>query len=258
MLRDALFMVFLVLAGCAGGETGSIGPAECSRDQDCREMLEAELADFARPHASDRALLAAECLTAESVEARAPAPPPSNCERGDRRDECAEAGRDFSWLVTALRCGDPLCACFFGWDGDIEVRLEHASVLGYGAEAGRCDVYGRTGECLLRADDFAGCDPAQADSCERACADAEALRAADAARRFEAEVRVARCEQYRCQAVLRVGDQCFAGRPTRTDENRFDCGLSDQEILRRGYPPPGDAPGAMVGVSTTPMPACDR
>jgi hypothetical protein len=52
--------------------------------------------------------------------------------------------------------------------------------------------------CIYPSQDFTGCDPTDASSCEGACADLDARIVADEARSFDVQRRMTRCEASSC------------------------------------------------------------
>jgi hypothetical protein len=101
-----------------------------------------------------------------------------------------------------------------------------------------CDRYGRSGNCILPADDFSGCDVATENVCDAPCTSAIAAIQADEDATFDAEVRTATCvadtDDVRvCDTVYRVEDRCYAGPLLPHGPNQaYDCALTDQEIIR--------------------------
>jgi hypothetical protein len=131
------------------------------------------------------------------------------------------------------------CKCVFTTTAPPGETNAEAFALGLGAATTGCDIYGRSGECLVSASAFAGCTPADACSCAASCEDALRAIDEDNARVLDVEARHAECDG-ECRVVLRVEDRCVAGWGN-AEYPVYDCSLPDEEILRRAFPPPPDA-----------------
>jgi hypothetical protein len=92
-----------------------------------------------------------------------------------------------------------------------------------------CLILGRGGDCIWDTTDFPDCSQREASFCADACADLNERLEADAARVFDVAVRRARCDEPKCEIVLRVEDRCYV----RTIDRVYDCSLSDDEILEQ-------------------------
>jgi hypothetical protein len=100
-----------------------------------------------------------------------------------------------------------------------------------GPEGAGCFARGRAGDCLWDDSEFEACsegDPA----CRTHCAELDKRYAADAAKTFDVEIRASACLNDTCHFVLRIEDQCYADHSFESGR-RFDCALSDAEILER-------------------------
>lgn len=182
-------------------------PGACYDDADCTQRLDNAVAELRQPRGvGSRKLVAAECEREEPSDA---CPRPRSC-------KCI--------FTTTNRLG--------------EVNAE-AFALGLAAATTGCDYYGRSGACLIAASDFAGCEPGDACSCAAACEDAMRAIDEDNARSLDVEARHAECDG-QCKVVLRIEDRCVVGWGYPEDPV-YDCSLSDEEILRRAFPPPPDS-----------------
>lgn len=212
------------------GPTGGMGgppiwmnsgnsPYACTTDAECRASLEAAVGELRAPRETAPRILVA-----------------ASCEREDPNAGCP-GGRPRS------------CTCAFLAQGG------EAEPLGLGLATGGsgCDYRGRAHECLIHADDFAGCTPGDDCSCAPACEDALRRIEADHARTFDAEARHAECVEGSCRVIRRVEDRCFVGFGDVSD-TAYDCALSDEEILGRAFPDAGPPPDCTNGctVQSTP------
>jgi len=120
------------------------------------------------------------------------------------------------------------------------------------ASPGPCLYFGRDRTCLYGRAEFAGCDMADAGSCEAPCADFHDRIAADAVRPVDAEVRHTGCHELSCECVVRIGDGCYVNQELA----RNDCTLSDAAILETyrmrstEYPPCSEVDMSMGTVGT--------
>lgn len=198
-----------------GGSTGGVGGIDCSSDTACVTRLDTLLAELRQPRAlPDRELVDATC--------------------GTRPADCP---------------GPSFCQCTYTMQSDYGIV---ANAVGLGLS--ECDVYSRTGGCLLSSNDFSGCSTDEACPCFNACSNAIRAMNVDDATAFDPEARYAACVDRVCRVVFRVGDQCLAG-IADFQYAAYDCALSDEEILQRTFPPPDlDASSSTVcdaGVCTT-------
>lgn len=122
----------------------------------------------------------------------------------------------------------PTCNC---------VEEDGRSIQLSAAYSDPCLVFRRDRTCLYARDEFPGCDPGDATSCEAVCSDLQARMQADSMRTIDAEVRLASCHGYYCECLLRIEEGCYVDNELR----RYDCALSDDEILamsREPWQPP--------------------
>lgn len=180
----------------------SNSPTACATDAECMTRLQA---------AADELRAARELPSRTLVEATCE---PSECPR------------------------DLFCRCVYVTREGHEVSAEALS-LGFDE---RCDLFGRSGDCLVPASEAPVCDPDDGCSCAAQCERALAASASDAERTIDAEARFARCVDDMCQGVLRVEDRCYVGFGVEPDQQTYDCALSDSAILDRAFPA-SDRPG---------------
>lgn len=236
-LKSCLAVTLLCTLACEGGQTGSEGAPHQPPDAAVNRQDAATGGSGGHgstggnwmggngpgPCTSD-----AECMrdledAAERLRQPVQAPPEQLVEADCEARPAQCPGRAFCKCVITTR------------NASGEVNAE-AFALGLDAQ---CDVIDRAGQCQLPAADFAGCQVGDACACATQCEQALAVRAAAAARTLEVEARHAECgPDAMCRGVLRIGDRCFS------NGKRYDCALSDQDILRSAFPPPPDA-GAM-------------
>ena len=89
-------------------------------------------------------------------------------------------------------------------------------------------MHSRSRGCLYRASEFPGCDPsAPEESCIDICAELTARVATDAARTFDASVRLNSCRSGDCATIIEIEGVCYVGH----SEAPRDCSLSDGELL---------------------------
>jgi hypothetical protein len=122
---------------------------------------------------------------------------------------------DIDGLVVGMAC---TCQTSNGW-------------LYIGPKGAGCYVRGRAGDCLWDDKEFEPCtvgDP----KCHTICRELERRYAADAAKTFEVEIRSSTCKNDSCRHVLRLDSACYTDRSIESGR-RFDCSLSDAEILER-------------------------
>jgi hypothetical protein len=127
--------------------------------------------------------------------------------------ECTRV--DIQGVVAGMAC---TCISTNGW-------------LYIGPDGAGCFARGRAGDCLWDDTEFEACsegDPA----CSAMCDELQKRYAADAAKSFDVEVRSSTCQDNACHHVLRIGDACYADQSFEAGR-RFDCTLSDAEILER-------------------------
>ncbi len=92
-----------------------------------------------------------------------------------------------------------------------------------------CFVYGRAGDCLLSDDDFSGCEPDDASSCEASCQLLEERLASDADKTFDTEVIEAVCNGGSCTNVVRIGEQCYVD-GSNSQGRAYDCDAGAEAI----------------------------
>jgi hypothetical protein len=195
-------------AGTSGGSmVGGVGACECSNDAFCVAQEDDFLNGLKTAYESNLHYVGAECVARD---------------RNDPRRCCFARPN--------------VCLCYFAW-GDTDARVvENAEILGNRYDA--CDVGDKAQGCLYRSCEFQGCDPADATSCDAACADVAARITADNAKAYDVERRSAHCDPTNClcRAVHRIGDRCYGTRDLWAQS--YDCSLSDAAIIAATYPPP--------------------
>lgn len=214
------------LAETENGQTGSLGPAECSTDLDCAPVLENWAAGDAEyrlldsacehtPYGSGRDVAPA-CICNVSVTRTA----------RDFSSGPGEVSRQTGEHVLVLE-NDHLMKAFFG---------------------PQCNVAGdEPGECLYCDHEFPGCNvDASVNDCAAPCADAvERLQSAEQVT-HDVELRVARCTAYgNCEVALRIDDACYNQGGVRSS-----CSLSDAEITSAAGEAPN--PGAQCAAPALP------
>lgn len=171
---------------------------QCGRDDECEYAVNTGVAELLRPAANSPVFDVATC---QPVSIPDPADP--------NKVSAAQVG------------GDVGCNCTASDGG--------ATLVVFGGSSG-CLVYSRSRSCLYASTDFAGCDPKQPDtSCRDVCDDLTMFSSEDASRTFDAKVRSNRCLDHECAFVVEIDGSCYANR----SKQPYDCGLSDDEILRR-------------------------
>jgi hypothetical protein len=100
-----------------------------------------------------------------------------------------------------------------------------------GPKGAGCFARGRAGDCLWGDSEFEPCSAGDP-KCAGECDELERRYAADAARSFKVEVRLSTCRDGSCRHVLRIEDFCYTDRSIGSG-GRFDCNLSDSDILDR-------------------------
>jgi hypothetical protein len=91
--------------------------------------------------------------------------------------------------------------------------------------------------CLFSPPEPSACE---ADACGELCRQVHEAREADAALRYDAQLRFARCghSENACAIVFELEGRCYAKHGALGVESQgpFDCSLSDTQILDRAYP----------------------
>ena len=200
------------LGGMDGMNAGP--PARCTSDVQCRTEVETALRTLSEAHAVRRRVVQATCTL-------------NPC--GGRR-------------------AHPVCGCVLAPD---DRRPLEAYSLG---SVGPCAVLGRGPTCLVRKDEYVACDTAVASSCKTQCEHAAEVLDSDDALARQIDVRYASCIADvggTCMAVVRIDDACyFEGfSPASSDSQsssgfslpdqftqRWDCSLTDAEIVSKYYP----------------------
>jgi hypothetical protein len=198
-------------------QTGSIGMAECLKDEDC--TLDEEGVGLAWGRAE---LLGSSC---------------NHEVHNDGRPTCECR---ISMIFSA---------------GDAGVSAEPREISLYpGNRPDDCSEYSRGAGCLYCERDFPGCDIADPQSCDAVCADISARFDQEAHRTYAVEARLTRCdpESYHCQRVTQVDGACYAGRLGAL-QARLDCSASDETLIEHLGDPaePPCAPRAEVACAAS-------
>ncbi len=178
--------------GEGNGQTGGIGAAECFEDTDCEDVLDLWLSEFASPGGYVPEFTSAACEQVGVIGA-----------------ESAEGGA---------------CACFESGDnGSRDVGPVGLS----------CFAYDRAGNCIFSGDEFSGCEVGTSEGdamCADECQKLQERMAEAAERTYETEARYAKCEDYNCTTVSRVGELCHVNHNTSYEYSR-DCSQTDEELI---------------------------
>jgi hypothetical protein len=205
-------------------QTGSIGGAECLKDEDCAS-LEAEGAGLAWGRAE---LLGSSC-----------------------NHQVHNAGR-------------PTCECTIRMlfsAGDAGVSAESREIRLYpGNRPDSCSEFSRGPGCLYCERDFPGCDIASPQSCDAVCADITARFDREAQQTYAVEARLTRCDpvSYSCQRVTQVDGECYAGRFGDPLPAKLDCNASDETLIEHLGDPAEPACAPRAEVACTASEDCPR
>lgn len=179
--------------GEGNGQTGGIGEAECFDDADCDDVLDLWLSEFSMPGGYVPEFTDAIC-------------------------EQAAVFVGSQWVEGGA------CACSEG----AESGSRFVGPVGLS-----CYQNDRAGNCIFPGEEFSGCIPSSIkgdDLCLAECEKLEQRMAEAAELTYETEARYAKCENFNCTTVSRVGDICHVNHNTNYEYSHA-CSLTDEELI---------------------------